>query len=65
MTHIHHWVIGKGYARCIDCNERFFAASVQTLIEIGAVRIEDGLVKFTLDKDAEKGLRPEINIVSG
>ena len=61
----HRWVLGPNYIRCLDCKAIIFNPSTQTLLEIGAVRIEDGLVKFTLDKDVEKDLRPEIKIVSG
>ena len=61
----HKWVIGPSYARCLDCKAIIFNPSFQTLLEIGAAHIEEGIIKFTLDKDAEKDLRPEIKGVSG
>ena len=65
MAHIHQWVIGPSYVRCLDCKAIIFNPSLRTLLELGAAHIEEGIVKFTLDKDAEKDLRPEIKIVSG
>lgn len=56
MAHKHQWVLGPGYCRCLDCQTMIANPSDETLLDIGAVRVEDGIVHFTVDPQAEKDL---------
>jgi len=56
----HSWVVGPSpsglYARCVNCDVLVHALSLDCLRDIGAIRVEDGKLMFSVAPEAEQFL---------